>query len=787
MGNLLGRRAETTSGTTEDAPSHISRRSFLARAAIFVAGLAASLALPPTRRAFAAPQFARPVSDVETTGWTPTPDLWAKLDEVTPLDGAGEFVQTAINPVNQDFTVALGAVVDPVSSTGHILRTRVRKSTNSTRVCNFTVELLQGTTLIASFSHPAVTSSFTTFADTLSAPQADAITSYAALRCRVLANVTGTGSNTRANCSWIEFEVPEVVVSCTYKSIASGNWSASSTWEGGCVPGAANIAEVRHAVTLNVDATVKGLKITAAGNLIFDPAATRTLTVDVTTGGSTGIENYGVLTMHPASSTVVHKIKFAGVNESLFAGGGVPPFDSMHLPPTTDPGLYVLDAGKLDLVGTTRNRWNRTGTDATWQVGDMVRVTPSGPNDYTTDVTFTPGSPNPSVNPNVPAPEVYNMTSNVVIEGGSASSGRSHIYVRNTSPMIHTLSNVLVQFMGPRVGGARVTGRWPIHFHHSMGNNFGTVVQSCVVRDVGSHAFVAHASHGITFRDCVAYKVTESPYWWDPPVDGNDFSSESDDITYDHCLAAHVTPVDLPQVSVGSAFVLGLGNRCTVKDCAAAGVQGLPNSRVAGYHWPGNAPQGIYPWTFDDNVAHNNRSDGLYFWQNDQTAFHGINRFRSYRCGRAGSEIGAYVIRAFFTDVVDFESVTSFITHAGAGQPNELKYISFTAIGKTGAGATTGLEIADHVGANPNAAIYEDLHMETVGTAINWVNAGGAGYPNKDDFCRPTRDGLDIAAGDIVRGTPNAGSLLRFQRVAGTAWQMADDGTITDPISPFCS
>src|SRR3989338_10373715 len=65
-------------------------------------------------------------------------------------------------------------------------------------------------------------------------------------------------------------------------------------------------------------------------------------------------------------------------------------------------------------------------------------------------------------------------------------------------------------------GSDFVLGRYALHFHMSGENNRGVVVEGVVARDIGSHAFVPHASHGITFRDTLSYNTAETPYWWDP-------------------------------------------------------------------------------------------------------------------------------------------------------------------------------------------------------------------------------------------------------------------------------
>ena len=74
---------------------------------------------------------------------------------------------------------------------------------------------------------------------------------------------------------------------------------------------------------------------------------------------------------------------------------------------------------------------------------------------------------------------------------------------------------------------------YPVHFHHCHHGSRGSLVEGCVVRD-SSRAFVPHASHGITFRDCVAFGITDDAYWWDD-------AEATDDLVWDHCAAFDVS------------------------------------------------------------------------------------------------------------------------------------------------------------------------------------------------------------------------------------------------------
>src|SRR3954469_21589771 len=92
-------------------------------------------------------QFARPVSDLATGAWSPTP-VWSRLDEVVPSDA--DFVSDAEDgTIGVPFQVSLNTISDPGKNLSHIIHVRLRES--NTSQFGFEVELLQGASHIASF------------------------------------------------------------------------------------------------------------------------------------------------------------------------------------------------------------------------------------------------------------------------------------------------------------------------------------------------------------------------------------------------------------------------------------------------------------------------------------------------------------------------------------------------------------------------------------------------------------------------------------------------------------
>lgn len=250
--------------------------------------------------------------------------------------------------------------------------------------------------------------------------------------------------------------------------------------------------------------------------------------------------------------------------------------------------------------------------------------------------------------------ETMNLTRNVRIMG--TATGRVHINI--TSSAKQTLRYVELRHMGPRQPTgekdftAAVLGRYALHFHHCMDASRGSLIEGVVAAEVGGHSFVAHNSHGVTFRKCIAYDVFDDAYWWDP-------GSATNDALYDRCVAAYVRSDPRFRGYGMGGFFLGEGVGNKAVGCVATAVQGNKNS--AGFVWPSKS-QGL--WQFRDSVAHNNKVNGIFVWQNSWFA-HVIDRFTGFRNGKYGVEHGAYTNHYQYDRVLLFDNGEgAFLLHA---------------------------------------------------------------------------------------------------------------------------
>lgn len=315
------------------------------------------------------------------------------------------------------------------------------------------------------------------------------------------------------------------------------------------------------------------------GVLILDPNSNVTLTT------TQNILVTGNLISQPDPS-VTHIIRFTGIDESKFVGGGDVVLDS-------DVGLWVMQAGQLNLNGRP------------YSLGDYDPEHPK----FTEDIEV-------AIQTAIPP--------NLRIEG--TATGQAHLFIKSSRPQ--TIRYTQLRYLGPRKDSNNdgikelVTGRYALHFHHCEDGSRGSIVEGCIARDCDNHCYVPHSSHGITMRGNIAYNVTETPFWYD-------FGHKTNDLLWENNLVVNVAFVErsLDQDNPGaptfgvSGFVLGFGDGNVCRGNVVIGTTGDP--RVSGaYMWPeirnnaDNTLQLESPWTFENNTAINCAA-GISVWQNN--------------------------------------------------------------------------------------------------------------------------------------------------------------------------
>jgi hypothetical protein len=490
-----------------------------------------------------------------------------------------------------------------------------------------------------------------------------------------------------------------------------------------------------------------GVVIPADESWVLDPETSITVT------SSGNIEVLGELVMRPASGDVEHAVIFEGVDTEAFEGGGMDPLPS-------DVGLWVMGSGQLDIQGEEKTAWAYE-YDPAW-AGDEVVSAPNTPEDFD---TFTPVTATPEPNDLGYPTELLNLSRNVRIEG--TPEGYSHVFIRSSQPQ--TIRHAALRYVAPEVGDSDATGRYGIHIHMAGDGSRGSVIEGVVIRDAGNHAFVPHASHGITFRDTIAFNVLNEAYWWDEPPepDGDDTDpvNNTDDLIWDRAIAAGVG-LGVPGNRFRLAgFYLGNGDNLTMTNSVAVGVQGESGADRSGFIWPESAES---VWLFEDNIAHNNATNGIFVWQNNDDR-HDVDRFLAYYNSGAGVNHGAYENSYQYRDLTLRENGLGVVSHALGTESEGTDTQTWTNV------VTDGdiLYIEEH-------ATESEVPVRFVGCDFSQVVvADEEAEPSEYDFidCGLEPDNFDLAEA-------NGDAVFRVQRSDGTAYELRGDGSVSD-IDPF--
>lgn len=483
-----------------------------------------------------------------------------------------------------------------------------------------------------------------------------------------------------------------------------------------------------------------GFTIPAGEELIFDPDADTTVTV------SGNVLVLGKLVMKPASADVEHVLRFEGVDESAFVGGGMDPIDS-------DVGLWVMGDGQVDIEGSEKTAWGYE-YDPAW-AGDEVVAAPNDPNDYE---NFTPVTSTPPPNALGYPTELLDLTRNVRIEG--TPEGYTHVFLRSTQPQ--TIRYAAIRYVGPRFGETDRTGRYGLHIHMAGEGSRGSLIEGVVIRDSGNHSFVPHASHGITFRDTIAYNVLNEAYWWDSAEDDDDRTNDTNDLVWDRAVVAGLDRGPTGTDFRMSGFYLGNGKNVTVTNSVAVGIRADEGSDRSGFIWPEDAGA---VWKFEDNIAHNNGGHGVFVWQNNSDR-HDVVDFTAYYNGGAGVSNGAYENSYQYRGLTLLDNGVAVVSHA---------------LGDDSQGADT--QIWDDLHTN-QGGLFIDQHATQPEVPVRFrqcdlglvvVGDGEGAAPSAYDF---VDCGLEPDDFNLDQARPD--SVFRVQRDDGTAFRLNGDGSLQD-------
>jgi hypothetical protein len=354
---------------------------------------------------------------------------------------------------------------------------------------------------------------------------------------------------------------------------------------------------------------------------------------------------HGKLVMRPGSH-----LRFRDVDMTKYVGA-TSHDDHQQQILDSDVGLWVTAHGTLDIAGTPKQGWNRTGTHPSWQPGDEYWISPTEPGDYDPR-RWKAGDAVPRFDSRVPAAEVMNVTRDVVIEGPA------HIHINSHQPQRIEYLQLRSMGVSNAKHGGPVLGRYALHFHHGEEGTRGTIVRGVAAINSRGKVFVPHLSHGITFEDVVSVNSYAEAFWWDK-------GDKTHDVLVDGLAASGVAmPAAVAGVRSNIPVVTLKSNEgATIRNSAVSGSRG--GSRALGFHWnteKGHRFEHRAVWTFHDNVSHNNEGNGLRFWFNDRWGHH-VRDSAVYNNGGYGIENGAYTNTIRYSGVLVLNNLSGGILH----------------------------------------------------------------------------------------------------------------------------
>jgi hypothetical protein len=323
------------------------------------------------------------------------------------------------------------------------------------------------------------------------------------------------------------------------RSLRTGAWSDTATWEGGRIPAAGMKVQVRpgHVVTYDVEApeslVIRSLHI--AGTLTFAPDKSTRLSVGlikVENSESTDEEGFdcdahaeepdaaqprAVLLVGTAERPIAVNVR-ALIRLTYIAG----------MKQESCPAI-VCCAGRMDFHGAPLSRtWVKLGTPAAkgdkqvtlsepvtgWKVGDTIVVTATqfgeSKDNVTEERTISSMSGN-SVGFDEPLAhdhsgtgefqgEIANLNRNVVVESADPAGERGHT-------MYHRHSAGSISYAEFRNLGKKDTlGRYSLHFHLAGSTMRGSSVVGASIHGSHNRWLTIHGTNYLVVRDCVGYR-----------------------------------------------------------------------------------------------------------------------------------------------------------------------------------------------------------------------------------------------------------------------------------------
>jgi|GEM_PF-344399 len=370
----------------------------------------------------------------------------------------------------------------------------------------------------------------------------------------------------------------------TVRSVASGRWSASETWEGGHVPAAGDVVQIRawHEIVYDLASDAPIRMVQVGGTLRFARDKDTLLCaglIKIQPGddlSEEGFDCHGTTRIAPGQQEPV--LEVGSANEPIPAAHRatirLTYIEGMNR--ESCPAL-VCCGGRMELHGAPLSRsWVKLGADATrgsseiafqepvsgWRVGDRVllpttemsefyqekdgrRVIGTLADDTESEVGEIAAISEQGLVLKEPLKfkhqaqdkfrgEVANLSRNVVIESADPQGVRGHT-------MFHRNSAGSISYAEFRhLGKKGVLGRYPLHFHLCGDTMRGTSIVGVSIWDSENRWLTIHGTNYLVVRDCVGYQSIGHGFFFE---DG----TEVDNVLDGNLAVQALTGAPLPQ------------------------------------------------------------------------------------------------------------------------------------------------------------------------------------------------------------------------------------------------
>ena len=466
----------------------------------------------------------------------------------------------------------------------------------------------------------------------------------------------------------------------------------AATW-GGTTPSASadlTLAAGTHAL-LDCVAEARTLTIEAGACV----TASRTQSSQLTMHGNLVVE--GVLDLGRPDDRVPEgvtaEIVFTGMDDADYQGQPSTIFGTERGPSVDEPavvldsdvGLWIMGDGVLTAAGAEKKAWSfllegAGPADATievenasgWRVGDRVALTPtamrSEPDHHSQfdEATITAIEGNVITLGGALAfahdgctdcmrrGEAANLTRNVVVR---SADDEAHAHVLIADNGVLQLDSVELRWLGPEWPGPDRCGgperRHSVHFHQQHDAADRSFLRHVSIWG-GESSFVSvEKSNGVEIWDVAGYDGLGRGFalYYDNSACGTrctDRDSAPSGILMTEVLAAKI---GVRQREEGcarishrhTAFVVSGGEGSGCHGCVVTG-SGWNGSGadMSAFHWAEGGSGRPLDFTFDDNVAHNNKGHGAHVWHNSTQAQEPYRRNRFWSNDDYGILWGAY-------------------------------------------------------------------------------------------------------------------------------------------------